>query len=275
MNTGRLKYPAIDMTTEVGEVYGGIVFYDLDEGETIPDTSAAFAALELVAHKLAGAAVVPNELMKDASALTTWLMTNLPKGIAHAEDVRFLKGNGVKKPLGALHGSNPALITVDKESGQSANTITWNNVLAMFARMLPESFGSSVWVITPDAIPEIFTMAVPVGTGGSAVMIGDGTNSASQSLPQTLLGRPIMWSRKAPAVLGTKGDISLVDFSQYLIGDTQDVRVDTSEHAQFLSDKTVFRVIERIDGQPQLLSALTPENGGPTLSSFVQLATRS
>jgi HK97 family phage major capsid protein len=276
MATGRLKYPAIDMTTEVGEVYGGIIFYDLDEGDTIPDTSAAFAALELVAHKLAAAAIIPNELMKDTKgALVTWLMTNLPTGFAHAEDVRFLKGNGVKKPLGALHADNPALISVAKESGQSAATITWNNVLAMFARMLPESFDSAVWVVTPDAIPELFTMALPVGTGGSAVMIGDGTQSAAQSAPLTLLGRPIKFSRKAPAVLGTQGDISLVDFSQYLIGDTQDLRLDTSEHAQFLSDKTVFRGIERIDGQPQQLSPLTPENGGPTLSSYVQLATRS
>jgi len=276
MSTGRLKYPAIDMTTEVGEVYGGIVFYDLDEGDTIPDTSAAFAALELVAHKLAAAAILPNELMKDTGgALVTWLMTNLPIGFAHAEDVRFLKGNGVKKPLGALHSDNPALISVAKEVGQLADTITWNNILAMFSRMLPESFDKAVWVITPDAIPEIFTMAVPVGTGGSAVMVGDGTQSAAQSVPLTLLGRPIKFSRKAPGVLGDQGDVSLVDFSQYLIGDTQDLRIDTSEHAQFLSDKTVWRGIERIDGQPQQLSPLTPENGGPTLSSYVQLATRS
>jgi HK97 family phage major capsid protein len=273
--TGRLKYPAIDMTTEVGEVYGGIVMYDLDEGDTIPDTSASFAMIELVAHKLAGAAAVPNELMKDtAGALVTWLMTNWPGAFAHAEDVRFLKGNGVKKALGALHADNPALIVAAKESGQSAATITWNNVLAMFSRMLPESFDKAIWVITPDAIPEIFTMAVPVGTGGSAVMIGDGTQSAAQSAPLTLLGRPIKFSRKAPAVLGTQGDINLVDFSQYAVGDAQDLRIDTSEHAQFLTDKTVFRGIERVDGKPLMLSPLTPENGGPTLSAYVQLATR-
>jgi len=274
--TGKLKYPAIDMTTEVGEVYGGIVMYDLDEGDTIPDTSAAFAAIELIAHKLAGAAAVPNELMKDTGgALVTWLMTHWPQAFAHAEDVRFLKGNGVKKPLGALHADNPALIAVAKETNQPAASITWNNVLSMFSRMLPESFMDAVWVITPDAIPEVYTMAVAVGTGGGPVMVGDGTVNASQAVPQTLLGRPIKWARKAPAVLGTQGDINLVDFKQYAVGDAQDLRIDTSEHAQFLSDKTVFRGIERIDGKPLLLSALTPENGGPTLSSYIQLATRS
>lgn len=271
MPTGKLRWPAVDFTTEVGEVYGGMVFYWVDEGGTITPTDATFAAIALEANKLAGGALLPNELLKDATQLTTWIMTNLPKGIGQFEDVALLKGNGVKKPLGALHADNPALITVGAEVGQVGG-ITWNNVLAMFSRMLPESFGSSVWVITPDAIPEIFSMALPVGTGGSAVMLGEG--QGTQALPMTMLGRPIIWSRKAPAVLGTKGDISLVDLSQYVIGDTQDVRIDTSEHAHFWTDKTAFRIIERIDGQPAMLSAITPENNGPTLSSFVQLASR-
>jgi HK97 family phage major capsid protein len=272
MPTGKLRWPAVDMTTEVGEVYGGMVFSWVDEGGTITPSDATFAAIALEANKLAGGALIPNELLKDAAALTTWVMTNLPKGIGQFEDLGFLKGNGVKKPLGALHADNPALITVGGEVGQPAATITWNNVLAMFARLLPESFASSVWVITPDAIPEIFSMALPVGTGGSAVMLGEG--QGTQSLPMSMLGRPIIWSRKAPAVLGTKGDISLVDLSQYVIGDTQDVRIDQSEHVSFWTDKTAFRIIERVDGQPAQLSALTPENNGPTLSSFVQLATR-
>jgi HK97 family phage major capsid protein len=274
MRTSKLKYPAIDFSTEVGEIWGGIVFYWMDEDGTIPDTSAAFAALELNAHRLAGAASVPNDLLKDVGALTTWLMTNLPKGCLNEEDKVFMKGDGVKKPLGGLHGDNPALIAVAAEAGQTSG-ISWNNVLAMYARFLPDSYDNGMWVVSPPCVPEIYTMAVPVGTGGGPVMVGEGTQNAAQQLPRTLLGMPIRVSRKAPATLNTQGDISLVDWSTYLVGDTQDVRVDTSEHVQFFQDKTAFRVIERIDGQPQLLSALTPEYGGDTLSSFVQLATRS
>jgi HK97 family phage major capsid protein len=91
----------------------------------------------------------------------------------------------------------------------------------------------------------------------------------------SMLGIPIRWTRKAPAVLGTQGDISLVDWSKYVIGDTMTMTLDTSEHSAFTSDKTDFRIIERLDGQPGLLSPLTPENNGPTLSAFVQLETRS
>ncbi len=116
-------------------------------------------------------------------------------------------------------------------------------------------------------------MALPVGVGGSAVMMGEG--QGPQKLPQSMLGLPIRWTRKAPAALGTQGDISLVDWTKYVIGDTQEMTLDTSEHSAFTSDKTDFKIIERVDGQPAMLSALTPENGGPTLSAFVQLETRS
>lgn len=273
MPTGKMRYPANDMTTEVGEVFGGMVFSWMDEGGTIPLSDAAFAAISLEANKLGGGALVPNELLRDAMAFSVWLRSNMPRGIGHFEDLGYLKGNGVKKPLGILHADNPALITVNKEVGQTGATITWLNVLTMLSRLLPESYSNSIWLATPDALPEIYTMALPVGTGGSAIMAGEG--SGPNGLPQTLLGRPIHWTRKTPAALGTKGDLSLVDPREYLIGDTMEMRLDTSEHVAFWTDKTGFRILMRVDGQPTLLSPLTPENGGPTLSSYVQLETRA
>lgn len=271
MKTGKLRYPAVEFTTEVGEVFGGIVSYWMDEGEEIPETSGAFAMLELNAHKLANRATPPNELVRDFAAFTAWIMQNLPKALVHSEDLAFLKGNGVKKPLGQLHLNNPSLLTVSKEVGQSAASITWPNILDMVSRMLPESLGRAEWTITPDALREVMTMALAVGTGGSAVMA---VNAALPG-PPTLFGQPIRWARKAPAVLGTQGDISLTDYSTYVIGDTQAVTIESSTHEQFSKDKTVFRCISRVDGQPGLLAPLTPENNGPTLSATVQLETRS
>lgn len=273
MSTSKLRWPVLDFTTEVGEVFGGIVMSWLDEGEEFTPTSGTFAALALVAHKLGGLARVPNELVRDAVALEAWIRQAMPLAVMHFEDLGFIKGNGVNKPLGGLHANNPSLIVVGDETGQSTASITWNNVLAMFARLLPESFPKAEWDITPDAIPEIFSMALPVGVGGSAVMLGEG--QGPQRLPMSMLGIPIRWTRKAPAVMGTQGDISLVDWSKYVIGDTMTMTLDTSEHSAFTSDKTDFRIIERVDGQPGLLSPITPENNGPTLSAFIQLETRS
>lgn len=273
MTTGKMKWPVVDFTTEVGEVFGGIVMSWLDEGQTIPETSGMFAALALNGHKLGGLASLPNELIRNAAALEAWVRQSLPAAVAHFEDIGFLKGDGVKKPLGALHADNPALIVVNDEGAAQQSGITWNNALAMLARLLPDSYANAEWIVTPDALPEIFTMALPVGTGGSAVMVGEGTGS--QRLPLSMLGIPLRFSRKAPAVLGTQGDISLVDNSKYVIGDNLAMTLDTSEHSSFRSDKTDFRIVEIVDGQPGMTAPLTPENNGPTLSAWIQLATRT
>jgi HK97 family phage major capsid protein len=141
----------------------------------------------------------------------------------------------------------------------------------MYARMLPSSLSRAVWIASPDTFAELATMALSVGTGGSAVWLTDGTGAPTL----TLLGRPIIMSEKAPAVLGDQGDLSFVDFGMYLIGDRQNMTVDSSPHVKFTSDKTTYRIIQRNDGRPWLQSAITPQNNSASLSPFVQLATRA
>jgi HK97 family phage major capsid protein len=90
----------------------------------------------------------------------------------------------------------------------------------------------------------------------------------------TILGRPFFLTEKLSA-LGTTGDVAFVAPSYYLIGDRQGLTIDVSTHVGFVSDKTYFRVVERLDGQPWLSSAVTPRKGSATLSPFVVLSTGS
>jgi hypothetical protein len=53
------------------------------------------------------------------------------------------------------------------------------------------------------------------------------------------------------------------------------MRAETSAHYRFANDITTMRFIQRLDGQPWIQSAITPQNGISTLSPFVTLATRS
>lgn len=90
-----------------------------------------------------------------------------------------------------------------------------------------------------------------------------------------ILGLPVIKSEKTPGILGTQGDISLVDFSYYLVGDRQVMSAMSSPHFKFGNDMTAYRIIQRVDGRPWLQSAITPQNNGPTLSPFIQLETRA
>jgi HK97 family phage major capsid protein len=113
-------------------------------------------------------------------------------------------------------------------------------------------------------------MALSVGTGGSAIWLNNGAEGPAA----TILGRPVIFTEKAPGTLGTQGDISFVDLGFYLIGDRQVMSAMSSPHYKFGNDLTAYRIIERVDGRPWLQSAVTPQNGGSTLSPFVQLQTR-
>lgn len=254
--------PFVDVTTHVGSLFGGMVWYWTPESGTIQTSEAKFGRVKLEANKLTGAAAVPNELFQDAPALTSWLTAAIPQGLAFYEDDAFLNGNGVDKPLGVLQG--PAVVSVTRDVASEVNT---SDIVNMYSRMLPQSLGRAVWVVNQTVLPSLLTLTIDVGTGGSAVGI---VNIAGSPF-MTILGRPILITEKVPA-LGTASDINFIDFGYYLLGDRQAVSIESSSHNRFLEDETSLKVIERVDGRPWMQSAITPKNGS-TLSPYVRLAT--
>lgn len=270
MESARVPFPMIDTTSNASSVFGGMIAYWTEEGAALTDSSAKFSKVVLDAQKLTGLSAVPNELLQDSLISFTALIEQLwPQALAFYEDVAFMTGNGAGQPLGFLGAGNNAAIPVDAESGQAADTILIENIVSMYSRMLPSSLNRAVWIVSPQCIKQLYTLALSVGTGGAPVML---INAAGPG-PQTMLGRPIIVSEKAGR-LGDRGDISFVDLTYYLVGDRQLMTMDSSTDYQFGSDKTTFRIIQRVDGRPWIQSPITPQNGGDTLSPFVELAAR-
>ena len=268
MDSQRVPFPAIDVTSHASSLFGGIVGSWTEQGASITESEAKFGQIALEAKKLAAYCEVPNELLQDSIiSFAAFVDQIYPEAIAWFEDDAFLTGSGVGEPLGVLN--SPALIGVDKETGQLAATIVWENLIKMYARMLPASLGRAVWVANINALPELATMALSVGTGGSAVWLNNGVAGP----PMSILGSPIIFTEKLPT-LGTVGDIMFVDFGYYLIGDRQQMRAESSPHVKFQNDMTAYRVTERVDGRGWLQSALQPK-AGSTLSPFVSLDTRA
>ena len=163
-----------------------------------------------------------------------------------------------------------ATVSVTKESGQAATTITAENIDKMYSRMLPSSTSRAVWVAHPDTLPQLVSLSRSVGTGGSVVMMSNMAGSA----PMSLYGRPVILSEKCQT-LGTAGDLFFVDLSYYVVGDRQSLSMASSPHVRFQNDETVWRFTQRVDGRPWVENALTPRNGSSTISPFVNLATRA
>jgi HK97 family phage major capsid protein len=270
METLRVPFPAVDSTSNASSVFGGIVAYWTEEGGQLTDSQAAFSRIILEAKKLTAYTQVPNELLSDSvSSFQTFIDSMFPQALGFYEDDAFINGSGVGMPEGFLNAH--AMIEVAKEAGQDLNTILWQNILKMYSRMLPSSLGSAVWIASIDTMPELATMALSVGTGGSAIWL----NNGQEGFPMSILGRPVIFTEKVPG-MGNDGDINFVDLSFYLIGDRQVMSAMSSPHYKFQNDETAYRIIQRIDGKPWLQSAITPKNGSTnTLSPFVQIADRT
>lgn len=263
-----VPFPAVDTTSNVSSIHGGIIGYWTEEGATLTESQPRFTRVELKANKLVLYTEVPNELIRDARpSLEAFINDIFPEAIAWFEDVAFFVGGGVGEPLGFLNA--PAAISVTRSTTVAGNNVEWVDIANMYARMLPQSLDRAVWVLSPDVLPSLLTQVIP---GGTPIVIGGSEfATGSEGLRLSILGRPVIVSEKARAV-GTAGDINFVDFGFYLLGDRQAMSARQSEDYKFQNDVTAFRVIERLDGRPWVRSPITPQNGGSTLSPFVKLA---
>jgi HK97 family phage major capsid protein len=263
MDSLRVPIPSVDDTSHASSVYGGIVAYWTEEGAALTESQASFGRVMLEAKKLTAYCEIPNELVADAPAFSAFLDGILPEAVAYYEDLAFIAGSGVGEPLGFMNG--PAAIAVARNT---PSTVKWPDLVGMYARMLPASLGRAVWFVSPDTLPQLLQMTVSGATIPLWLTGGQGFEAPTLSI----LGRPVVITEKVTA-MGTLGDVNFVDLGYYLIGDRQVMQATSSPHFKFSTDKTAYRIIERVDGRPWLNSAITPKNGGATLSPIVQLAT--
>jgi len=266
METLRVPIPMIDDTSHASNVFGGITFYWTEEGASLTESQASFGRVVLDAKKLTGFATVPNELLADATAFSAFFDQNFPKALAWFEDLAFMTETGVGTPLGFLNA--PAIVSAGA-GGARTTALTWANIVNMYARMLPTSLGSAVWIASIDVFPAL----AQISQTSPGIWMGGwpGVPNMAQAPPVSIMGRPVFFTEKVPK-LGVLGDIGFYDLTYYLIGDRQIMQAMSSEHYQFQNDKTAFRLIERLDGRPWLQSPITPHNASATLSPFVNLA---
>ena len=269
-NANGLTMNAIAETSRAtGSRWGGVQSYWLHEAGTKTPSDPTFRQIELKLKKLIGLCYATDELLQDTSALESIISQAFSEDFAWMVDNAIFRGTGAGQPLGIT--GHPATIPVAAEANQPAATIQYQNIVKMWSRMWARSRANAIWAINQDIEPQLFTMSLAVGVGGVPVYLPAGGASASPY--GTLFGRPVVPIEHA-STLGTIGDISLLDLSQYLMIDKGGIQSASSIHVQFTTDQSAFRFVYRCDGQPMWNLPLTPANGTNTLSPFVQLATR-
>ncbi|RKY13568.1 MAG: phage major capsid protein [Planctomycetota bacterium] len=264
MATNSLEVPIIQETTHQGSVYGGVIVYRVAEAATIASSKVKLGKVRLTLSKIAALSYATNELLEDSPISMEALIGNsFTEALAFQIDEDIMNGTGVGQMLGVLNA--PCLVSVAKETSQTADTIVKENIFKMWSRMLSRSHKNAYWFANQDTFPQLADMTIGSGTAVRPMMVNN-----------TILGRPVVLTEHCQTI-GDVGDIVLGDFSQYLVGQKAggSINTATSVHLKFVEDEAAFRFTVRIDGQPWMPSALTPKNSSNTLSSFIVTAARA
>jgi HK97 family phage major capsid protein len=265
-----VKIPGIDETSRAdGSRWGGFASYWDDESGSVSASFPRSKMIEFSTRKLHTTTRVTSELLNDVPMLGAYLLTGFIAEGSFKIDTAIISGTGSGQPLGFL--KSPALISVPKQSGQAAATIVKENIDGMWARLPAPCRQRAMWLINEDAEPQLQALNGAVGTGGALLYRPPGAVSEFGE-NATLYGRPLKVIEQNPA-LGTAGDISVIDPTQYIMVDGGAKSL-MSLHARFDNDEVVFRFTWRVDGKPAYASAITPYSGSSTRSPFVCVAAR-
>lgn len=263
LNSPILKVPALNMSSNAsGSLFGGVNAYWSGEALEQLESNPKFKQITLEAKKLIGYVESSEELVDDAIiSMGSLLSDSFAQAIAFEEDVAFLTGNGVNKPLGITQA--PATITVGRVGTGTVQTSDLVNMLARFYRR----GGNPVWIINQTVLPDIYRLK---DENANYILTPGFTGGITGALPGTIYGVPVVVTEKIPA-RGAIGDVILADMRYYLIGDRQRLTIMESDHVKFKFGEKVWRFTQRVDGQPWIDAPITPRLGGQTISPFVQL----
>jgi len=250
-----------------GSRMGGLQIYWSYEAGTVTAKKPAFGRFELKLNSLFGLLYATDELLADASALTSFVNEIFPQEMSVEIDEAIVNGLGGGQPLGIMNSG--CKIAVDVETGQDAATVLAENIIKMRARLWGAGRKNARWFVHQDVEPQLHKMNLAAGTAGQLVYMPAGGLSGQPF--DMLYGIPVI-PIEACQTLGTEGDIILADMSQYFLAKKGGIEAASSIHVKFIYGETCFRFKLRIDGGPWWASALTPAHGSNTVSPVITLA---
>lgn len=258
----RASWVMYDETEINDHVFGGVQMYWAKEAETVAATKPKYKEKSMKLEKIMGITYVTEELMEDAPFVSSLTANQFTTAAQRLLEGGVMSGTGEDQMLGILN--SPALIEV----AAGGNSITAENVLAMWQRMDTRYRSNAVWVAHPDVETQLPLLTL----NGESVWLPEGGLSGQGY--QTILGRPVIFTDHCAAA-GTKGDFNLIDFKQYMLLKKGSIKEAWSMHVAFLTDQHAFRMTFRCNGAPKVESPVKLKNSDLTRSPFVTLGARA
>jgi HK97 family phage major capsid protein len=249
-------FNSFDQSGTLG-VYGGITVTWINETAAVPDSGdLKYKQIKLEPKEAAGYIDISRKLMNNASQISGYIESQMKLAMRGSEDQKFCSGSGVGCPLGFIGHASSIEVTRN-----TALDFKYADVVSMYAAA---KFNSRlVWVINPSVLPKLLNMVDGLGN-----LIWQ--PNARDGKPTSLLGIPVIYSDVLP-VLGTKGDVCLVDLFYYGILDGSPMYVLTDPYSQSGNQLIRIYIFWNVDGQPLLTSPLLMQDSTTTTSPFIVL----
>lgn len=239
--------------------------------ETVAPSSSRMEMekVTLKASTLMGLAYATEEILVDSLiSFIAIIDAGFRDQFAYAVLREKLFGLGGNEYRGIVDADATVAVTRDTSS-----RVLGTDVITMRSRCW--GYGDSIWIANHDVYPQVIRLgAAAYDAQGATPLSGSNAlyvQSIQEDRPDLLLGRPIFYSEFAET-LGTKGDIILANWSQFLEGIYQPLQSAESMHVRFLNHERAFKFWLRNAGAPWWRAALTPNQSSTTLSPFVVLA---
>jgi HK97 family phage major capsid protein len=213
--------------------------------------------ISLTPNAITATAPVSNTLLNNSAEAGKYLQQLMAAAIAAEEEMVFLRGSGVARPLGFI--GHPSNIVVSRTT---PGAISYSDVIEMETKTVTTA-GEYVFIASRSATKPLKEMK---DAAGNLIWQPD----ARVGAPGTLMGIPIIFSERVPA-LGTSGDLTLVDLSYYGIKDGSPFTVLADPYSEARYNRTVFIVSWSVDGKPLLTTPIKCEDN-INRSAFVVLS---
>lgn len=273
-NSNRANWVTLDDSQDATKdgvvVAGGVQVYWAEEGTTVLKSKPKYKNEELKLAKIMGICYTTEEMLEDVP-FTAQVVED-----SFAEATDGLLRNAIYNGLGTREGfaaqpfgilNSNAVVTVTA----AGTTLKAQDFLNMKAAMRKKDWANAVWVMHPDIEADLPLLNDGQTSGANLVFMPSGGLSGSQY--DTILGRPVIYDEFL-AGKGSKGDILLADFNEYLLLKKGEERKDWSMHVAFLTDEQVFRIIMRVNGKPMRNNTYAVRNSTKQRGAFVTLSAR-
>lgn len=237
----------------------------------INELNFTFNQITTDGYKVAGFVPVCNSLLEDTVSnlnLAAQVIELISQSIAYAEDKAILYGKGANSNMPT--GIVTRLAETSVPAGYPANAPAWEDL----------HLTNIVKIDTSDMTPVQFFQAFALAAGNTINPYARGdrfwtmnskTYARVQAMMIAMTAEGNVVSRLAGVMPVVMGDIDVLEFipdgdiiggygQLYLWVDRGAMRVDVSEHVQFIQDNTVYRGKARADGKPVIPKAFVAMN---------------